>query len=512
MFLPLPFRLTLFYTLLLVLALSGFGLLVYHQAESRAYNDLDALLSTRAASVELGKDLFSKTSSSNPDMPVRLPGVNELGTDGVAIEVLDAKLNLLASTNTTTGTGINVTIAGINASPVPWDSQAAKWILAHHLTDARTPNSRYDTTTYEGQYVRVYTTVNTVLGSIQVIQTASAERSLQQSLDELRQTLLSGGLLFLLLALGGGLCLTWSTLAAVRRVTQTAREISASQDFKQRVSLKRNVGRDEIAELAETFNMMLANLESAYQQQKRFTADASHELRAPLTSICCNLDLLARAPDLPAGERDAALADTRAEADRMGRLVNDLLILARADERTLRQGALRTTDQGSRNKAPRIDLDSLLLEVFRQYRGASAEQNEVNGPHLILQHIAPAQVSGQADQLKQVLVILLDNGLKYTPAEGSVTLSLSVDRREATLKVSDTGFGIAPEALPHIFERFYRADRGRSREEGGSGLGLAIAQSIVQEHQGRIEVESVLGQGSTFSVHLPCAQDSQAEL
>jgi len=129
------------------------------------------------------------------------------------------------------------------------------------------------------------------------------------------------------------------------------------------------------------------------------------------------------------------------------------------------------------------------------------------GPRLMLQDITPAKVYGDADQLKQVLVALIDNALKYTPYEGFVTLSLTTDKRHAVIKVSDTGIGILPDDLPHIFERFYRADRARSRDRGGSGLGLTIVQNIVQEHGGNIEVESTPGRGSTFILNLPRASE-----
>ena len=192
----------------------------------------------------------------------------------------------------------------------------------------------------------------------------------------------------------------------------------------------------------------------------------------------------------------------------MGRLVSDLLTLVRSDataqvERTRVYGYRKDDDQ----KQP-VDLDSLLLEVFRQYQPLGENENgEVRkqGPRLLLQHITPVKVYGDADQLKQVLVALLDNALKYTPYEGTVSLSLTTTENSAIVKVSDTGIGISPEDLPHIFERFYRADRTRSRERGGSGLGLAIVQSIVQEHQGSIEVESTPGKGSTFVLMLPVA-------
>lgn len=499
MSLSLPLRLTLFYTLLSGLALGSFGLLVSHQAEQRAYHDLDALLSNRAASIVLGKDLLAATSPSA--LPTRLPGVDALGGDGVAIEVLDARLTLLAATNIRQDTGPGTTVAQLNASPVPWDLQAARQVLAQPLDASGRPAGIYSTLTYEGQAVRIYTTTNDVFGSVQVIQTARSEQALQQELGQLRQILLTGGLLVLALALGGGAGLTWSALAPVRRLTQTAREISASRDFSRRVPLKPHARPDQIAALAATFNTMLNALESAYQRQQRFIADASHELRAPITSMRCNLDLLARAPDIPGDEISAALLDACNEADRMGRLVNDLLILARGDE--MRSGR-QPVEKEERLRA--IDLDSLLLEVFRQYKGTGHL-----GPRLLLQHIAPARVLAREDQVKQVLVALLDNALKYTPAGGTVTLALRVEGRQAIVTVSDTGIGIAPADLPHIFERFYRADRARTRERGGSGLGLAIAQSIVQALRGRIDVQSTPGQGSVFAVRLPCADDAGSD-
>lgn len=511
--LPLPLRLTLFYALLLGLILSGFGYLVYHQAEQRAYSDLDALLKNRAASIKMGKDLFFAANAEQKNAPLKLPGVNELGTDGVAIEVFDTHLTLLATTSDA-GTNTPLTTRMDDApSPVPWDAQAARSILAElDQLSFSSDNALgagfigiYSTITYEGQAVRVYTTVNNPLGTTQIIQTARSELSVQQSLAQLRQTLLTAGLLGLLLAVFGGLLLTWGTLAALRRVTRTAHEISLSQDFSQRVPLARGRTRDEITTLAETFNAMLTNLESSYQRQKRFVADASHELRAPVTSIRCNLDLLARISDLPAEEKAAVLTDARLEAERMGRLVNNLLTLARADEiastREEKRSAIAAISAAS-GKLALVDLDTLLLEVFRQYR----ETGQQDRPRLLLQHITPARIYGQPDQLKQVIVALVDNALKYTPARGTVELALTIEQQSAILKVSDTGIGIAAEDLPHIFERFYRASHANPHEPGGSGLGLAIAWSITQEHHGHIDVDSTPGQGSTFLVHLPCAR------
>ena len=366
----------------------------------------------------------------------------------------------------------------------------------------------YSTVIYQGQPIRIYTLLNNDFGAEHIIQTAHSEQDIEQSLSDLRILLFRGGTLVVLFAFIGGWFITWSVLSRVQRITNSAQSISASHDFSQRISDKSRFGRDELTSLTITFNEMLASLEKAYQRQQRFVADASHELRAPITSIRCNLDLLAKAPDLPLEEAQAALADARAEADRMGRLVNDLLTLAHSDEKAqeLRVDGYRKSEL----KKPAIDLDSLLLQVYRQFRHKEEHENGnkmQQGPRLMLQNITPVKVHGDADQLHQVLVALIDNALKYTPYEESVTLSLSIDKNEAVLTVSDIGIGILPEDLPYIFERFYRADRARSRDPGGSGLGLTIVQNIVQEHTGTIEVESTPGRGSIFTVRLPTVHD-----
>ncbi|HEU5229170.1 MAG TPA: HAMP domain-containing sensor histidine kinase, partial [Ktedonobacteraceae bacterium] len=383
-------------------------------------------------------------------------------------------------------------------------------------------NDLYSTITYRNQHIRVYTVINDACSTTRhIIQTARSQADIEQlpnELEPLRMLLLRGAVLVLVLALVGGWLISWSVLAVVRHMSKTAQDISASHDFSRRVVHKPLLGKNEFATLATTFNHMLASLEGSYQSQKRFVADASHELRAPITSIRCNLDLLAKAPDLPPQEVQDALNDARTEAERMGRLVNDLLLLAHADESphvsTPKNGASHTnaTDDvvpigyKKTRQAEAVDLDSLLLDVFRQYRAFEENESDgalAKGPRLLLQHIAPVKVYGEADQVKQVLIALVDNALKYTPYEGTVSLALDAADDWAVVKVSDTGIGIALEDLSHIFERFSRADRARPRDRGGSGLGLAIAQSIVQALGGTLEVESVPGRGSTFILKLP---------
>ena len=500
MYVPLSLRLTLFYTFILAIALWFFGQTVYQQAEQRAYRDLDNTLSSRAASGQLGKFLISQNA-----LPAVLPSVDGLGTGGVSIEVLDDQFTLLAVTASNPN---NYTYPSINipgTSPVPWDRKAASTALRQFETNAAAQNGLYSTITYQGQHVRIYTLANEEMNSVHIIQTARSEQDIEQSLANLRLLLLQGGALVLLFALAGGWFITWGLLARVRRITKTAHTISTARNFSQRIPTHSSFGSDELAVLATTFNEMLTNLEELYRHQQRFVADASHELRAPITSIRCNLDLLAKAPDLPPEESQAALHDAQTETDRMGRLINDLLTLARSDAALQHEMPLSNGYKKYIGEERMIDLDSLLLEVFRQYRPLDDEQVQHPKARLLLQSITPAQIYGNSDQLKQVLVALVDNALKYTPDDGSVSLSLTTDGKQAVVKVSDTGIGITSDDLPHIFERFYRADRARSREHSGSGLGLAIVQSIVQQHHGSIEVESLPAKGSVFTLSLPLA-------
>ena len=499
-FVSLPLRLAFLYTLLLGIALWFFGFTAYQQTEQQSFHNLDTLLSSRAASVRLGKDIIGGFNNNGTAGPIILNSVDGLGTQGVAIEVFDAQINLLATTTNTGNYGPQSSVDTLVPSPVPWDTQAIRTMKQHH------PNidALYSTIHYHGQTIRVYTLQTNDFGSEHFIQTAHSEQDIAQTLSNLRLLLIRGGLLALIFAFVGGWCITWSVLALVRRMTRTAQSISSSRDFTKRVvaNNKHFPVQDELGTLAETFNQMLASLEEVYQRQQRFIADASHELRAPITSIRCNLDLLSKAPDLPKSEVQAALDDARTETARMGRLVNDLLLLAHADASTNSNNALTTIEKHTQI----IDLDGLLLEIYRQYAPITPD-DDVHQSHarplLHLQTITPTQVCGDADQLKQVFVALLDNAFKYTPYEGSITLSLTHENNNALVIIQDTGIGISPEDMPYIFERFYRADRARTRNRGGSGLGLAIVQAIVQEHRGRVQVESIPGKGSIFTVRIP---------
>ncbi len=295
-----------------------------------------------------------------------------------------------------------------------------------------------------------------------------------------RSTLLGLAVVWLLVALGSSYVIAGHALRPVDRMVQTAQTISQERDLSRRVPIPPH--HDELGRLAETLNTMLASLETVARVQQRFVADASHELRAPLTAIQGNLELL-RMHALPAVECAEVLAEVEREAVRLGRLVADLLALARADS-------------GITLARRPVDLDRVLLDTL------CAAQPLAHGQTLAVEPFEPAQTLGDADRLRQLLLILLDNALKYTPSDGSVTLGLRRDAAQAEITVQDTGVGISAADLVHVFERFYRADPARGRDPGGTGLGLSIARWIVEQHGGTLTLTSEPGAGTLATVRL----------
>ncbi len=230
--------------------------------------------------------------------------------------------------------------------------------------------------------------------------------------------------------------------------------------------------------------------QEAWERQQRFIASASHELRAPLTLIRASAEVALRETLPDATDQRELLSDILAESDQMRRLVDDLLTLTRLDSRQL---TMTTTA---------VDLGDLLRTVQRQ----TARLGEQRGITVELE-TAAGTVQADAERLQQIMLIILDNALRYTPAGGRITISTAPIGRMIQITITDTGIGIAPEHLPHIFERFYRADPARERQNGNAGLGLSIAKGLVEAMNGRITVESTVGVGTTVSIALPQAPD-----
>ena len=310
---------------------------------------------------------------------------------------------------------------------------------------------------------------------------ADSTQPLRDVLATVSSALLVGGSFVIGLALVGGLVLARRALAPVADVTETARAISLSGDFAARVEGGQR--GDEVGELAIAFNEMLEALEQNHQALQRFLGNASHQLRTPLTTIRANLDLAER-PGLPEDERQAILADARDEAERMGRLVGDLLSLARAES-------------GARLEFAAVELDAVLVESVRRERQGA--------PHvrMIVESVEPAVVEGDRDRLRELIGILLDNAARYTPAGGRVAAVLEVRDGRAIVRVTDTGIGLDETDRQRLFERLYRGSRAREMRPAGTGLGLAIAHWIVESHAGTIELADREGGGTVATVELP---------
>lgn len=317
-----------------------------------------------------------------------------------------------------------------------------------------------------------------------IVQVGSPLEGIEEALDQLLLILLVAVPLVLVVASLGGSFLANKALRPVDEITRTAQRIG-SGDLSQRISLEGRLD-DEIGRLVSTFNEMIGRLESSFLQIKRFTADASHELKTPLTVLKGEIEVGLKRQRRPEEYR-RVLASCLEEVDRMSRIVDDLLTLARAD-----MGALQLQKE-------RVDLGEVAEGVWRSL-GRIAEEK---GLRFTFQRDGEVAVWGDKDRLRQLLVNLVDNALKYTPPGGEVRLRVERDDTLALLTVQDTGEGIPPEDQERVFERFYRVDKARSRQRGGTGLGLSICKWIAEAHGGKISLESEVGKGSTFVVQLP---------
>ncbi|MCI0458236.1 MAG: ATP-binding protein [Gemmataceae bacterium] len=286
--------------------------------------------------------------------------------------------------------------------------------------------------------------------------------------------LLSGGLAYLLAR---------KALAPVEQLHRATERITADR-LDRRLPLANS--DDELGRLTQTINAMIARLERSFAEIRRFTADASHELRTPLTAIRTEAEVALRKP-LTLADHQQLLSSVLEEVERLTRLTDQLLALSRED--------VGTTGQACEP----VDLAALLTAVVETMRPLA----DVKGLGLCAVCSDRMWVRGDAARLRQVFYNLLDNAIKYTPAGGRVEVRLRREGPSAVATVRDTGIGIPPEHLPHVFERFYRADKARSREQGGTGLGLSIVQCMVAAHGGRVGLTSTPGQGTTCTVTLP---------
>ncbi|MFN8498932.1 MAG: HAMP domain-containing sensor histidine kinase [Anaerolineae bacterium] len=463
-------RLTLLYTLILALTLAVFSVGLYVIQERLALNSLQSALAEDAHRLADSFDMRGGPSSGSDPRAGRFGPIprDRFGSTQSYMQLAGLDGGITARSD-------NLGSASLPLSPAALDA-------------AKRGRASFERTTVEGQNLAVYTAP--VIGPNRqgtIVQVARGLGDTEALLAGLRRLLIVGTVIASLLAFGIGWLLAGTALRPINRITQTAAAIGAERDFDRRVEY--SGPNDELGRLATTFNSMLTGLQEAYhgmahalEAQRRFVADASHEMRTPLTTIRGNLGLLERQPPISQDDEKAVVTDLVDETDRLSRLVNDLLVLARADAGQLVQ-------------SEPVSVRPLLDGLCRQAQLLAPQ-------HIIVCDEFPdVAVQATQDNLKQVLLILLDNARKFTPAGGAITITAAAATRQVSISVADTGVGIAPDALPHIFTRFYRTDV--SRTGPSAGLGLAIAKAIVDSYHGEISVRSAPGQGSTFTVTLP---------
>ncbi len=282
---------------------------------------------------------------------------------------------------------------------------------------------------------------------------------------------------------GAGILSMWFSnraLQPIEKINRAAASIVGANDLGTRLDWQG--ANDELGRLAAVFNQMMDRIEHLFQVQQRFVADVSHELRTPLTAIQGNLELANRY-----GMDDVSLEAINSETRRMSRLVNDLLMLARTDSGDI---SLTLTP---------LDLDTVVLDTYQQSKRLMKD----TGLTLELHPFEPIRINGDADRVKQVLINLLNNSMKFTESGGKVTIGLQKINHHAVLTVEDTGQGIPPNELDRVFDRFYQADPSRAHQGGGFGLGLSIAKWVVEAHDGMISVSSRANEGTMFTITIP---------
>ena len=368
-----------------------------------------------------------------------------------------------------------------SGTPVDQNFDPAKVPLPH---PANGPDSTRREALPDGQSLLVasFRTLATD-GSYFLVEVGTSGEPVRQLVRHLLQLLAIGLPIVVLVALGGGYLLVRRALAPVEDIAGKA-EVITQHNLSERLPMPRT--GDELERLSIALNHMISRLDDAFGNSRRFVADASHELRTPLTVVQGELEALARDANTPAEFREQ-LGSLLEAVERLAKIVQRLFALSRLDAGEAQAEAVR------------FDLSALASSTVDQMH-LLAEDKRIT----LTRHTSESVfVDGDRSRLSQVIVNLLDNAIKYTGPGGSVSLRTEVRNGSAVLEVADTGAGIPAEAIPHVFDRFFRADSARSRDPDGAGLGLAIVKSILNAHGGQIEVESAVGQGSRFRIAFP---------
>jgi heavy metal sensor kinase len=467
-------QLTFWYTSVFALLLLLAGIFLYLHLEISLGKSLDSALESHTQ--QLANDITYRGGQLKlHDATADLPGFDK-NTNQQPITNGDVNYEILVRLLDVHGRVLHVTPAfrtlKVPAVSVTQPLQGQPW---------------QDTvTTLDGsQQVRVYSRVLTADGRpFGVLQVGQSMEDLHQTLHHIAEELVLPGIIFMVFSVIGSYWLASRALAPIHSLIRTARSIKGG-NLSQRVPVPE--ARDELRFLAITLNEMLESLDHTFARQRRFVADASHELRTPVAVIRSTTDV-ALLHATTQQEYISVLSNVNSEAERLSKLINDLLALARGDE-----------GQTKFESEP-VKLDQLVDIVAANAEPLAAD----HGITIQRGILEPVTILADEARLIQMVMNLVDNAILYTNRGGTVTVSVAWKQEQASIRIQDTGVGIPPEHVPHIFERFYRVDPARTRTEGGSsGLGLAIVEWIVRAHKGAIVVDSVPGKGTTFTVNLP---------
>lgn len=454
---PIRLKLTAWYLAVLLASLSLFGIAAFVAMRKGIEKSVDENLEGRAASVE---EVIERVVQAEPArLPDELREHQELREQADFLQVCDQNGRWIYRSR----------LMAHYDLPVPAKASSAYNILSVDLP------------------LRALVNELSAGGQTYRIQVAAPMDDFYDAIERFKWMVLLLSPMVVVLASAGGYWLSRKALAPVDQITRAAEDIN-SNNLAKRLDVRQS--GDELQRLSETLNSMLGRLESSFNRITQFTADASHELRTPLALMRTTTEVSLRTSQTVADYR-AAQEEILAELEKTSSLVEKLMLLARAD-----------AGVESLQHAP-VDLAECLRDACKDGQ-VLAEVKQLR-----FEKDIDAQkffIAGDMQALHRLFLILIDNAVKYTPPGGSVSVALTQNNGSAIAEFRDTGIGVSDEDLPHIFDRFYRADKARSREVGGVGLGLSIARWVAEAHRGTIEVQSTPGAGSVFRIRLPLLQ------
>jgi heavy metal sensor kinase len=479
----------IWYTLILTITFSLFSVILYHNFNHNLLKELDNRLHLKAEGIVRSIETYWETEKMEAgkygSLKYVFNKINNANFSKIALRWVNDKtnnldlMNLVVQIYDSSGTVIAPKQKALE--PIVLPAETLQYIVKgnNHFDDYSVRLDKEKTLPFRVFSMPVFENNNVAY----VVQVASPQTSIYSALNRLKF------LLFLLLPLTvlitsvfAGEFLASITLKPLKQMIETVRQITA-QKMEVRIALPES--KDEIKQLAETFNNMLEKIDKSLTAEKQFIQDLSHELKTPLTIIKGELETTLK-KNRSSEEYISILNSNLEEIDKISKMVEALLILARFDNESMQL------------KIESFDLVPLLKDLIEDFHIIAAHKEiQINFVPLA----EPLPVSGDKEKLRRVFLNIIDNAIKYTPLKGSIHLDMGMEKKMVAIRICDTGIGISKEDQPLIFNRFYRADKSRSSI--GFGLGLSIAKSITEAHQGTIEVESELNKGTTFTVFLP---------